>query len=51
MWLEVTNYRTDGSGRGTLELVSGGSEATQGLVKKTLDVSRSGIEWTFQPAE
>lgn len=50
VWLEVTHYRTDGSGRGTLELVSGGSEATQGLVKKTLDVSRSGIEWTFQPA-
>ena len=51
VWLEVTNYRTDGSGRGTLHLVSGGRDAAHGLVRKTLDVSRTGVAWTFTPAE
>lgn len=50
-WLEVANYRTDGSGRGTLDLVSGGSDAAQGLVTRTLDVRREGLDWTFAPAE
>lgn len=50
-WLEVANYRTDGSGSGTLDLVSGGSDAAQGLVTRMLDVRRDGLDWTFAPAE
>jgi len=50
-WLEVSNYRTDGSGVGTLELVRGGSDAAQGLVRRTLSVRRDGHDWQFEPAD
>jgi len=50
-WLEVANYRTDGSGRGTLDLVRGGSDPAQGLVRRTLDVRRTGTDWTFDGAD
>lgn len=49
--LEVTNYRTDGSGEGTLDLVSGDSDAAQGLVTRTLDVRRDGRDWYFDAAD
>lgn len=50
-WLEVANYRTDGSGAGTLDLISGGSDATQGLITRGLDVRRTGTDWTFTRSE
>ena len=50
-WLEVANYRTDGSGVGTLDLVRGGSDATQGLITLTLTVRREGYDWQFGPAD
>lgn len=50
-WLEVANYRTDGSGTGTLDLVRGGSEAAQGLVTRTLTVRREGRDWQFEAAD
>ncbi|WP_052772878.1 hypothetical protein [Luteimonas sp. FCS-9] len=49
-WLEIRNYRTDGSGRGTVELSSGGTDATQGLITHTLEVRRQGRDWRFAPA-
>jgi len=49
--LEVANYRTDGSGQGTLDLVSGGADAAQGLVKRTLAVRREGRDWRFDAAD
>jgi len=49
--LDVTNYRTDGSGQGTVDLVRGGSDAAQGLVRRTLDVRRDGRDWQFDAAD
>jgi len=49
--LDVTNYRTDGSGQGTVDLVSGGSDATRGLLTRTLDVRRDGRDWHFDAAD
>lgn len=50
-WLEVANYRTDGSGTGTLDLVRGGNDAAQGLVTRTLTVRREGRDWQFEAAD
>lgn len=50
-WLEVANYRTDGSGTGTLDLVRGSSDAAQGLVTRTLTVRREGRDWAFEAAD
>ncbi|ATD67311.1 hypothetical protein CNR27_07545 [Luteimonas chenhongjianii] len=50
-WLEVSNYRTDGSGVGTLELVRGGTDAAQGLVRRTLNVRRDGHDWQFEAVD
>lgn len=45
--LDVTRYRTDGSGQGTVDVVSRGTDATQATVTRTLDVRRDGRDWTF----
>lgn len=50
-WLEIHNYRTDGSGRGTVELSNGGSDAAQGVITRTFDVQRQDRDWRFAPAK
>ncbi|WP_143703883.1 MULTISPECIES: DUF2007 domain-containing protein [Luteimonas] len=42
--LDVGNYRTDGSGMGTVELTTGEADA------RTFDVERVGRDWRFSPA-
>lgn len=49
--LDVTNYRTDGSGQGTVDLVRGGSDAAQGVITRTLEVRRDGRDWQFNAAD
>ena len=46
--LDIANYRTDGSGRGTVDVIidTGGERAT-----RTLDVARDGRSWNAAPAE
>lgn len=49
--LEVTNYRTDGSGQGTVDLVTGSSDAAQAPLTRTLDVRRDGRDWQVDAAD
>ncbi|VXB73146.1 conserved hypothetical protein [Luteimonas sp. 9C] len=49
--LDVTRYRTDGSGQGTVEVVSRSRDAAQAPVTRTLDVRRDGRDWTFANAD
>ncbi|MDC7805628.1 hypothetical protein PQS31_02160 [Luteimonas sp BLCC-B24] len=46
--LDIANYRTDGSGRGTVDVIidTGGERAT-----RTLAVARDGRSWNAAPAE
>lgn len=50
-WLEIANYRTDGSGRGTVDIVTGDADGTGERTTRTLEVVRDGRAWSAAPAE
>ncbi|NYZ63957.1 hypothetical protein [Luteimonas deserti] len=47
--IEVANYRTDGSGVGTVDVTTG-APATVDRTTRTLDVARTGRDWRIGPA-
>ncbi|MDR7194454.1 hypothetical protein [Luteimonas terrae] len=49
--LDVTNYRTDGSGQGTVDVISRDRNAEQTPTTRTLDVRRDGPDWQFDAAD
>lgn len=46
--LDITNYRTDGSGRGTVDVII---DVDGARTSRTLDVVRDGRTWSAAPAE
>ena len=50
-WLEIANYRTDGMGTGSVDVISGDADAADARDTRTLDVARDGRVWSFTPAD
>lgn len=50
-WLEIANYRTDGSGTGTVDVITGDVDTADARVVRTLDVARDRRSWRFAPAD